>query len=652
MGFQDIRNEGFVSEEFLIDLDGIKGPFTVSGCWRFSNPWEDTEVTQYYRCLDLLLNIVPPSDVNASSPRNATGTGLETIVRACCAGQAPTSSFEATLKVVLVPHNGYLCRSDILDIRMQHSEHADSVIRLSTSGSHHSSVPDEGVNTLLDLLALSPGALLGKKSEASYIDTLRGIDDDLKNRLSFDWVLATPPPSRTVAVVGGRPAFDMKRGSYGSQGPFEAAQGLGISVIVLDRSGHWLEGDTYAYLRDDFIAIDVTKEAELPSNIAKSLSGRAIDGIVTFSDEYVIATAKAAELMGLPTEPVRAILQAHYKDETRKLVNNPNVQALRLESAAQLDDASTAERLATLRYPLIVKPCRGGASRGVKKVHDQDSMRQAIQAMEEEGFAKHGVLLETYVDGPEVDANFVLWDGELLFCEISDDFPCQADASDATLADNFAETLMFLPSRLPAREIEVLRSSLHRSLLQLGFRTGVYHVEARVQNSSMCYKEIDGVLDLVDSGAPMEGQPDAFLIEVNARPPGLACVFSTLYTYGVDFCGLQFLQALGDRERYAALSKPFANLAQYGCGNCKIPVHRENILVPDGFFEKLFKILPDVAPHVSRAELLRQPGDIVSPSGGAGFIGYVLLYSRTSRRHVLEMSDRIRQVSKQILDTL
>ncbi|KAI1149243.1 hypothetical protein F4825DRAFT_431256 [Nemania diffusa] len=503
---------------------------------------------------------------------------------------------------------------------------------------------------LLPFLSSSPGALLLKHSSVSYLDALELLEKEVKTRLSFDWVLPTQPTARTVAVVGGRPLYDMERGSYGSRGPFEAAQALGISLIVLDRSGHWLEGERYSYLWQDFIAIDVSDDTALPMLIAEALKGRKLDGIITFSDEFVIATAKAAESLPLPTEPVQAILQAHYKDGTRDALHSSGIRTVRVGGSEQLQEPSKVEELRALEYPLIVKPCRGGASRGVRKARNPSDLQSAIQKTERDGLSKHGVLIEEYIDGPEVDANFVLWDGEVLFCEISDDFPCPGDLPDATTDDDFAETYMVLPSSLPTKELEILKSSLHQSLLELGFRSGVFHVEARVKNSSMRYKETDGILDLVDTPSGVTEEPDAFLIEVNARPPGLTGVYSTLYTYGVDYCALQFLRVLGDRERFAALCKPFASQNQYWCADIHVPIHRENILVPHDFFEKVLGRLPEVAPHVSRAEFYTQPGNVVSPIRGVGFFAYFTINSTISRRHLLEMTTRVREVSRQVVE--
>jgi len=54
-------------------------------------------------------------------------------------------------------------------------------------------------------------------------------------------------------------------------------------------------------------AIDVTSYEEVPANFFAALKDRNVDSVVAFSDEYVIATAKAAEMLNLPTEPIEAI---------------------------------------------------------------------------------------------------------------------------------------------------------------------------------------------------------------------------------------------------------------------------------------------------------------------------------------------------------
>ncbi|GAB0139174.1 hypothetical protein EsDP_00007387 [Epichloe bromicola] len=491
--------------------------------------------------------------------------------------------------------------------------------------------------------------------QASYakgtLQKFRALDQALQDRLSFNWLISKKPVAKTVAVVGGRPMFDTKNMSWGSRGPFEAAHALDMSVVVIDYAGHFMDGEKYAHLRDSFIAVDMTNDAELPSRLADAVKERNIDAIVTFSDEYVIVTAQAAAVLGLATEPVDAVLRAHYKDKTREIFSNTSFPTLRLDNAAQATESKVLQKIRDLNFPLIVKPCRGGASRGVKKVQNEISLQQALQSMEKSGLAKHGILIEPYVDGPEVDANFVILDGEVLFVELTDDFPCSADAAEATVADDFRETIMVCPTALGHEEREAIKSSLGESLVRMGFRSGVFHVEARVQNSSKAYRREDGVFDLQDAETTPPGSASVFLIEVNARPPGLDCAFSTSYTCGVDLCALHLLRAVEDYTRYQAIAQPFQCYAQYWCGNCQIPVDREEIVVPEDFCQKILERVPGIAPFVSRAEMFKHPGTVVSPVHGVEFLAYFLLFSRKSRKQVLEMYERLLEVARDVLDS-
>lgn len=143
----------------------------------------------------------------------------------------------------------------------------------------------------------------------------------------------------------------------------------------------------------------MTEDAELPSRIANALKDKKLDGIITFSDEYVIATARAADILGLRTEPVQGILQAHNKYDARKLLSL-NIRSVRVDTTELLDEPSVAAKFRKFQYPLIVEPARGAGSRGIKKINDTSSLHQAIRFLEETGFSKFEILIETYIDKP------------------------------------------------------------------------------------------------------------------------------------------------------------------------------------------------------------------------------------------------------------
>lgn len=580
---------------------------------------------------------------------------------------ATSHCVDVAAKIILAPVGGYQCRSDNLDVRMRHSELVKAVVSFSAWNKRLSGFSRRDECSLLTSLLSSPGAVVARKPPSQDHESWRRLQEDLETRLSFQWVLTKKPAAYRVGMVAARYMCDPQQLSYRAKGYFEAARSLGISVTVLDKTGHWLEDEKYRHLRERFIAVDLDTIEELPQRIAESVRSSCLDGIFTFTDELIVATAQAAEILGLPTESAKAMELAVHKQELRQVVNNTNIQSMFLARADNLHHPDTAKEVEALHYPLIVKPAYGRASAGVMKVANASCLPEALRLLAEGGLANDGILLETFVDGPELDCNFVLHGGKLLFFEATDDFPSAGDSGDATLSDNFYETVMVSNSGLPSEEIEILRRTLHRSLLQLGFGWGVFHLEGRMHNSSMQYRDAEGngELDLVvvsstdshTTTAPAR-QPNAFLIEANPRPPGIGGGWATQYTYGVDYHALHLLRAVGDAERFKSLSKPFSFSDRYGGGggaqywtaHCLIPIHRENITVPHNFLDRLYQELPHISPYVSRAEICVKPGTIVSPSCGVGLFGFILLFSRSSREHLLNMYYSIPSIAKKILD--
>jgi biotin carboxylase len=319
-----------------------------------------------------------------------------------------------------------------------------------------------------------------------------------------------------------------------------------------------------------------------------------------------------------------------------------------------------------LEYPFIVKPCKGFLSEGVFKVHSPHELASAIRGV---NLDRHGAefVLEAYCDGPEVDINFVLSEGELLFCEVSDDFPKTADANHVSSERDeeklqqhqqhlasFVELGNVLPSSLPPPEIEVLRESLHRSLVRLGLKTGIFHLEARVQNSCVEYGVISSssssdtaanpIIDLIPRSTPRNEKPSAWLIEINPRPPGIQETAAVQSTYGIDYWGIGLLSALRDHARLRSLSQPFLQGPQYWSEMVFIPVTCGGIFDSDDVCADLIEGRPDLGKHVSRSFCFLKRGDIVvGPEEGiTGWVAYFVVFSRVSRAELLRLSREIR----------
>jgi hypothetical protein len=578
----------------------------------------------------------------------------------------------AAIRFVFPAKSGYAVRADIFSLRMVDLEIVDA----ASAVSFHPTEPEKllhplavDLNTEDILHAIFTNAVSGLllRPLSSYNDNItdyesifKSLDIKLTNRLSFPWLTHSPPPPQTLAIIEGGRSSPSHGGT--ARSIYTAARALNISMIVLDVAGHWLEGPEYAHWRKDFLPIQLEPPSLLRDRIldALSSSGHKVEALVTFCDSYQVPVAQAAEKLGLQTASAEAFEIATDKYRTGVFEGRPAFLVRSVEEAFEVVQRGELE------YPFIVKPCKGFLSEGVFKIRSPDELASAIRGA---NLDRHGAefVLEAYCDGPEVDINFVLSDGELLFYEVSDDFPKTADANHVGREQeeecsqqqqlqltSFVELGNVLPSNLPPAEIEVLRESLHRSLDRLGLKTGIFHLEARVQNSSVEYGVISSssssdtaanpIIDLITRSTPVNEKPSSWLIEINPRPPGIQETAAVESTYGIDYWGIGLLSALRDHARLRSLSHPFLQGPQYWSEMVFIPVTRGGIFNADDVCADLIERRPDLGKHVSRSFCFLKRGDIVvGPEEGiTGWVAYFVVFSRVSRAELLRLSREIR----------
>lgn len=371
--------------------------------------------------------------------------------------------------------------------------------------------------------------------------------EEIHARINFEWLLDDKPKSKTLALIDGH--LNLK--SYLPL--YESATALGIKLVVLDRPGHFLLDPSNQHLYEDFIPIDMTADDSFYVRIATAVKAYGhVDGLCAIASGCLTPVARAAVILGLPTNPPDAVACASNKYQARLVAGGAAPTTL-VENVSELK-SQMAVKAFVPRYPLIVKPSMGAGSVHVYKVNTGAELLEAARRTGEDSGKK--VVIEAYIDGPELDVNFVLLDGRVLFLEISDDFPSLGDQD---LGDSdFWENANVLPSKLPADEYAMVRQELHRLLLQIGLRNGIFHLEARVQDSSMAFKEKCGLVDLRTRSSSLTKQtPRCVLIEINPRPPGFPSVLATAGAYGVNMYDAHLLASLGERERLRAFTKPF-----------------------------------------------------------------------------------------------
>ena len=301
-------------------------------------------------------------------------------------------------------------------------------------------------------------------------------------------------------------------------------------------------------------------------------------------------------------------------------------------------------------FPVVVKPTNGVGSEGFTKVHDLKELEEATERIFDSAYEHvsnlNAVSVEPYCSGPEVDANFVLQDGKVLFVEIADDFPKAGDSEENGSLSGFKETGILYPSGLEAAELEMIKTSLYQTLLKSGFRSGVFHVEASVRNSSMQYGISNGILNL--EGAVQRHdieKPSCFLLEVNPRAPGKMGIAAVRSTYGADYIALHLLFAVRDKERIAALSQPFCDGPQF-CSNVVFIIpNRGGVMVSGDIGDNLKERCPDLWRSISSYECCFEKGQRV-PNPAADdvlWLAWFVVFSTVGRRDLLEMSERLKR---------
>ncbi|PGH27482.1 hypothetical protein AJ80_00722 [Polytolypa hystricis UAMH7299] len=571
------------------------------------------------------------------------------------------------LRLVFSRESGTVVRSDFLSYRLHDCEGVSLAVDfLKPLSSVHQVAPEEAVNirtthSFLELLGSAVGGIVAHATVAEE-DTAalcRHLDDEFTKRLSFPWVTNEPLTRSRVFWIQGRANIEA------SQQFYEAASALGITLVVLDEPGHWLEDDAgpHAHYREAFIPISIDGDEGLTQRVVDAVRSypHKVDGIVSISDVRLPRIARACEILGLPTSSSAAYALAGDKGATRELESAAagGDEGFVLETPDQLD-AALIEKKDRLRYPLIVKPCTGWNSDCVVKVRNEAELYAAVQRAS----ARHvtsaksdtRVVVEPYIDGPEIDANFIVLDGEVLFCDISDDFPCSGDlpGSEGVRGANFMETLMDVPSALPANEKDIMRESLRKCIARLGFQSGVFHCEARVRGSRARYEPCsdNGILDLhvqeSKSRTEEEEAPSCYLHEVNARPPGYINCVAALLAYGVDYYAIRLLLSLGTREnaRVKALAQPFlGGKPQYVLGVCVLPPTRAGIMASDDAVLEFLEANPELRTHVVHYQTIKKKGDVVQgpDSSELWCVAYVTVASRKSRKECLELVQQVRK---------
>lgn len=261
-----------------------------------------------------------------------------------------------------------------------------------------------------------------------------------------------------------------------------AAEHLGVDLAIASEERPPLRPD------DRFVQIDCADPQRSADALAELAARTPVDAIVAADDAGVEIAALASAALGLPANPPHAAAATVNKLEARRLLAAAEVPQPAFAILETGDDPNAV--LGEFGTPAVMKPTNLSAGRGVIRIDDPadavaitSRIRAIIEVAGRDSSAP--LLVERYVDGPEISVEGILWDNELEILAIF-------DKPIPMTGPSFEESIFVTPSRLPAEiqtDVERVTAAAVRGL---GLSEGPIHAELRIEDGRPVVIEVAG----------------------------------------------------------------------------------------------------------------------------------------------------------------
>ena len=363
---------------------------------------------------------------------------------------------------------------------------------------------------------------------------------------------------RRALLVGSRIAV-IEPGYVSKRFIYDRAAELGVELVLVADRRSWSQTLVEEGVAVGFVEADTTGDPdEMGRTVLDALGDEAerLDGVVTFWEDSVPATARIAAALGLPGLPPAAADNARNKLRTleaSRAAGLPTPRFVHLDDAAALPAAA-----AHVGFPAVIKPQFGAEALGCLRVDDLEGLEAGYSSVtafvtpELNAIFEQGcdLMLEEYLDGTEFDVDLVLSDGECVFSAISENWP--------TEEPYFVETGLHTPSTYPSERLEAVADLCARTALALGIENGVLHAEAK------------------------DTTRGPRLLEINGRPGGGVIPKIHRVVTGVDLVEQQLILALGLPAAPVRNEAPAA-----GAVNLFLHASRSGTVTHTGYFDHL-----------------------------------------------------------------
>ena len=194
------------------------------------------------------------------------------------------------------------------------------------------------------------------------------------------------------------------------------------------------------------------------------------DGIMTLATDMPMrGVAKTSDKLHLHSINYVTALKATDKSLMIKAFKTFGVPSPWYYDVESLDDLKALEGKVT--FPCIIKPTDNAGSHGVAKVNSFEELLANYEYAH--SCSRHGeVIVEEYLDGPEVSVEVMVVNGNVNILQITDKI--------TTEAPHFVEMGHTQPSRLPEDTQRLIRDVADMACKSVGIDKGPAHVEMKV----------------------------------------------------------------------------------------------------------------------------------------------------------------------------
>ncbi len=243
----------------------------------------------------------------------------------------------------------------------------------------------------------------------------------------------------------------------------EKAKEMGLDVLVVDMNPDAVGFNVPGIEKEIISTIDIKA-------VISAAKRHRIDGIMTLATDMpmrtVAAVAKEMNLIGIDEETA---LKATNKAEMRKALQLNNVPIPKFYVVSNKDEYK--EVVKQFNIPFIVKPADSSGSRGifeVKDIHNDDLIIEAYDYCHP--FSKVGdVVVEEYMEGPEVSVETLTVNGECHVIQITDKL--------TTGAPHYVEMGHSQPTMLSNEIAEQISKVAKAANKAIGIKNGPSHTE-------------------------------------------------------------------------------------------------------------------------------------------------------------------------------